>query len=1020
MEGNPDHESMRDLTCNARAVRDAPPPTHLFHLFTYQTDQPGHRIRRTGWRAPYKRFGCCLSNTFFTLSPAGLTNPEPFIRFAVTDLSTPRCQGNVQAKRFNVMVPRLTVAMSSLIVASLAWASGEIADTVHLRVTAGDTLIELLDEAGSHSGDAARAIDALMHVFDPRDLQAGDTVTVGSRRGDDGAAQLLEIILTLDGGFHVVTSRLEDGSYSATRMDGPLDETLTVPVPDSPPRVTADGLFGRHLEVRRGDTLTRLAGRAGASRSDADAAIRAISQLLDPRSLQVGQQLQFAFSDGDTGALLRAVGIVLAENRHVIALRQDNESWVARYDDKSFLSQEQEVVPDVSHGDLSEVLEELESGALRHVAASVAAGDTFTGLLVNHGTTINEAIESARAIGNHYDPRRLRVGQRLHLVFFPGPAGSSLEVLGIAVLDADAEGLIIAMRNPGGGGFSGQRAFSIETVLNAIRERIPAEAEEPAVAMIEVTGDVTSSNIVIEPGDTLMSALRAAGPRREEADQAIRALTRHFNPRRLQPGQHVRVILDSSGGKTRLVAVSVSLGDDRYAQASLSGDGYVSEITATPYRPAFAPTPDPDGVDAADDPGSFDRPKRLGRGIIVKRQAAADAQVAETSDDADTENAAADEPPAQTQIAAPETPGISRKAFVVEEGEILMAELLEIATDTRQAHAATFALGEVFNLRRIRAGQHVDAVFDDDGLLELAMTPVPGERIVVRRGDDDTYTAEQTELPLELQYVAAGGKIVSSLYQAAVDEDVPVGVLQRMILSYSFDIDFQREIQRGDSFSILYERFVDEAGDVVRYGLPLFMSLNVSGAPLPVYRFTPQSGFADYFNDVGESVRKALLRTPVDGARITSGFGQRTLFGYTAMHKGVDFGVPTGTPVMAAGNGVIEALGYNGGYGNYIRIRHNGTYKTAYAHMSRYAEGLAAGSRVRQGQTIGFVGSTGRSTGPHLHYEVLVNNVQINPLDVRLPAGEILAGDELERFYSRRDQLDELFSEHLVRQVSWQ
>ena len=187
---------------------------------------------------------------------------------------------------------------------------------------------------------------------------------------------------------------------------------------------------------------------------------------------------------------------------------------------------------------------------------------------------------------------------------------------------------------------------------------------------------------------------------------------------------------------------------------------------------------------------------------------------------------------------------------------------------------------------------------------------------------------------------------------------------------------------------------------------------------MPVYRFIPDSGFADYFNDKGESVRKALLRTPVDGARITSGFGRRTLFGYTRMHKGVDFGVPSGTPIMAAGDGVIETIGSNGAFGNYIRIRHNSTYKTAYAHMRRFASGLSRGSRVRQGETIGFVGSTGRSTGPHLHYEVLVNNEQINPLDIRLPAGEILTGDELESVYVVRDQLDTLFNRHLVRQVS--
>ena len=927
------------------------------------------------------------------------------------------------------MVLRLTIRVSVLVLASslLAWASNESADTVHVRVTAGDTLVELLDEAGSDAREVARAIDALTQVFDPRTLQIGDTVTVGSRQGGDGTSELVEIILSLQDGFHVITSRFEDGSFRATRIDGPLDETLTAAIAESPPRTTESGLFSRHFEVRKGDTLMRLAVRAGASRSDADAAIRAIGNLVDLRSLQIGQRVQFVFSDGETGPLLQALGIAVEENRHAIALRRFDKSWSARHDSKPFLPEE--VAPDITDANLLEALESLESGSQHLVTLNVTSGDTLTGLLVNGGTTINEAIESARAIGNHYDPRRLRIGQRLHLAFVPGPAGSRLRVLGIAILDAHEEGLILARRNPDGGGFTGRRVFSVETVLDAIRELMPPGAEAPEATMIEVAADVTSSVIVVEPGDTLMSVLLGTGARRDEADRAIRALTNHFNPRNMQPGQEVRVILDSADGEVRLVTASVSLGDDRYAQASLSGTGYVSEITATPYRPDFAPVTDEavaveSPADEAGETRIAEKPKRLGRGIFVNRQetweATAEIVATQRTDDADIGDVAPVETPPEAETTVPESPALTHKAFVVEAGEIFMTELLEIETDTQQAHAAALALGEVFNLRRIRAGQHFDAVFDTDGLLELAMTPVPGERVAVRRGGDGAYTAERTELPLERQYVAVSGKIMSSLYKAAIDEGVPLDVLHRMIFSYSFDVDFQREIQRGDSFSILYERYVDEAGDVVRHGLPLFMSLNVSGAALPVYQFTPQSGFADYFNDVGESVRKALLRTPIDGARITSGFGQRTLFGYTRMHKGVDFGAPTGTPILAAGNGVIETIGYNGAYGNYIRIRHNSTYKTAYAHMSRFAQGLASGSRVRQGQTIGFVGSTGRSTGPHLHYEVLVNNEQINPLDLRLPAGEVLSGDELERFYVQRDEFDDLFSQHLVRQVSWQ
>ncbi|MEX1109612.1 MAG: M23 family metallopeptidase, partial [Dongiaceae bacterium] len=206
-------------------------------------------------------------------------------------------------------------------------------------------------------------------------------------------------------------------------------------------------------------------------------------------------------------------------------------------------------------------------------------------------------------------------------------------------------------------------------------------------------------------------------------------------------------------------------------------------------------------------------------------------------------------------------------------------------------------------------------------------------------------------------------------------------------------------------FEIVFDQYLDENGDVVKTGEVSYVSLTLSGETLELYQFTPSSGVWDFFNPNGESVRKALMRTPIDGARLTSGFGMRKhpTLGYNKMHRGVDFGAPSGTPIYAAGDGTIESIGDNGGYGNYIRIRHNSEYSTAYAHMNGFAKGLNQGDRVRQGDIIGYVGTTGRSTGPHLHYEVLVAGEQVNPLDIKWPAGEKLAGADLEDFFAARD-----------------
>jgi murein DD-endopeptidase MepM/ murein hydrolase activator NlpD len=253
----------------------------------------------------------------------------------------------------------------------------------------------------------------------------------------------------------------------------------------------------------------------------------------------------------------------------------------------------------------------------------------------------------------------------------------------------------------------------------------------------------------------------------------------------------------------------------------------------------------------------------------------------------------------------------------------------------------------------------------------------------------------------------------SSLYEAGLAAGIPAQVMVDMIRAFSFDVDFQREIQPGDSFELFFDRFVDGDGKVAKTGEIRFASLVLSGRRLSLYRHADRDGHADFFNEKGESVRKALLKTPIDGARLTSGFGNRShpILGYSAFHKGVDFGAPTGTPIQAAGDGVIEKKGWFGGYGNYVRLKHNSEFATAYAHMSRFAPGIAEGSRVRQGQVIGYVGSTGMSTGPHLHYEILKRGAQVNPMGVKFPTGRRLEGVDLVNFRHAKARIDQAFAE---------
>ncbi|MGY9016440.1 MAG: peptidoglycan DD-metalloendopeptidase family protein, partial [Rhodospirillales bacterium] len=237
-------------------------------------------------------------------------------------------------------------------------------------------------------------------------------------------------------------------------------------------------------------------------------------------------------------------------------------------------------------------------------------------------------------------------------------------------------------------------------------------------------------------------------------------------------------------------------------------------------------------------------------------------------------------------------------------------------------------------------------------------------------------------------------------------------VLVDLIRVYSWDVDFQRGIHPGDGFEVMFEQLYEADSGTKVNGDIVYAALTLQGVRHPIYRHKAVKNGAEYFDEQGKSAKKALMRTPINGARLSSGFGRRKhpILGYTRMHRGLDFAAPRGTPIYAAGNGILEVAGRKGAYGNYIRIRHNGTYKTAYGHMKSLARGMRKGKRVRQGQVIGYVGTTGRSTGPHLHYEILQGGRQVNPRRLKMPSGRQLKSSELLRFKLIRKSIDRKFA----------
>jgi murein DD-endopeptidase MepM/ murein hydrolase activator NlpD len=258
----------------------------------------------------------------------------------------------------------------------------------------------------------------------------------------------------------------------------------------------------------------------------------------------------------------------------------------------------------------------------------------------------------------------------------------------------------------------------------------------------------------------------------------------------------------------------------------------------------------------------------------------------------------------------------------------------------------------------------------------------------------------------------SGVRLYQSIYETALRNKVPANVIEDMVRIYSYDVDFQRKVQPGDSFDVFFAG-EDEGATITEKTEVLYASLTVGGETKKYYRFqTPDDSVVDYYDETGKSAKKFLVRKPVNNAIMRSGFGSRRhpILGYVKMHTGVDWATPYGTPIFASGNGVVEVAGWEGGYGKYVKLKHNNGYETAYGHMSAFAKGLEPGKRVRQGQVIGFVGSTGQSTGAHVHYEILVNGRFVDPMRIKLPRGRSLDGPLLAGFEKERDRLDAMMN----------
>jgi len=959
--------------------------------------------------------------------------------------------------------------------AATSQASESTKSVLNKSVRRGDTLIRMLKSVGASSENAVAAAKSIVKVFDPRKLRVGQQIMV--RFDSDEKGSFLAVFsIEIGKNKYVEVVRGADGKYRARRNDkpwsldrGPIPEELDQQLQKINELIT--------LQARSGDTIGNMMRALNIYERDIDRAVKALRTRFDPRNLSVGQTISVLPGSEKPGHTLALQGAAVHLKGGVVEIKRDLKGGFTARRLSALTLGNSNSDNDNASASLADPVAQPLAGA--RTKLRIAKGATLMSLLTSRGVSRAEADRAIRALKGIFDPRRLRAGQYIHVIVDASEAGKvALQGYSLALNNKhhitvmrDDQGrftsrlarepitsladIAPAAKTPDTTPTSSAPAEKLakseakqatspiilkaaprkptakqtETLAEAPTANTPTAKATTVNATSVNTSPVNAVTIRVDRGDTLMAILRSEGIDRNEADAAIRALRKMFNPRRLREGQQIIVATRADGsGATMLAGFSVKIRKDRHIEVQ-RGTGKrfaVAKVAA----PNFAKHTLTAGNDNSGDNTTkltrqaADLAPQPGQGHAMKGAMIAAAAPAEQNLAAQVETAwptthgkqnstdgtfeSAFKFPELAEKKAPED-GLFRKAIMIGKGDTLFVALTKAGSAAGDAEAVIAAFRTVHNPRSLQIGQTLTLAFEplisEDKarafrLAEIALDVAPDRDILVARQSDDSFHASEVARDLVRRLEKAEGYIQTSLYDAATIAGLPINILMEMVQIFSYDVDFQREIQKNDHFEVLYENLINDKGETVALGPVLFASLTLSGKDIGLYRHEPSNGPVDYFNTKGQSARKALMRTPINGARLSSGYGMRhhPVLGYNKMHRGLDFSAPRGTPIVAAGDGVIEKARRNGSYGNYILIRHNDTFKTAYAHMKGFARGMRSGKRVRQGQTIGYVGTTGRSTGPHLHYEVLRDNKQINPRKLKLPTGQKLKGTELALF----------------------
>ena len=821
------------------------------------------------------------------------------------------------------------------------------------KLEKGDNFYKVFSQVKINNQDSKLFINSLKRRLDLTKIPTGQEIKFYFKINTN---LLVAVGVPLKKNFTVLSWRERKKITSARIPDSIVDDRVKaiITFEDFKPKP------GKYIiKVKKGDNLTRLLSNSGIHINEINNIIQVISEERDLRKLKPNDELQLFYIADVDGVFLNKIKLTMSGKLSL--LKKD--------DFKVFRSYYKEDKLDIDEN-----------------KDKVLKANTIQGQLRDTGWALKETREAIDAFSTVYDP--IKIIENYTIIF---PKDKRIKAFAIGI---DKKSAVVVIKINDGKFLAKKQSIKLARgVISSLKfvenkNTIPKDIKQEEKKLIsKKVDDLTFSSIEnndlyyetnliegkIEKGDTLLARLIALGEKKNIIRKVLKVLSEQMNPNIVRSGSSIIVALGREKNPMRGFFIEKSR--KKGYLVILEGNNYIVKKSSI--------------INARIQLAELVKPNLIKRKKTIKR-------ITEWNN--------------KSLLSSSEN---TIKTFIFKRGDTLSHAFSSMRISENKIFGLINKLKSEFDPRKLRIGQKIKIFIDKNDTKNINGIVIQIDKIrsieVFKQNND--FVLNKYKEPTIKTFHKTTGEINSSLYLAATNAGMPIPVLMEVVKLYSFDVDFQREIKRGDTFEVLYQLQHNKSGDLVSSGPVLRAVLSLDGERLPLYRFEYEKGYFDYFDSDASSVKKALMRTPLDGARISSGFGKRKhpVLGYTKMHKGVDFAAPRNTPIFAAGDGIIELARKNGGYGNYIRIRHNTDYKTAYAHLASFGKNVSEGKRIKQGDVIGYVGTTGRSTGPHLHYEIIFRNKQVNPLKVRMPKGLKLKNENYNLFINARDRLDNIW-----------